>query len=902
MSFPEIQPFNEPKPPMFPLIRDTSPNKVWDLEAVESFGSKLSQKLSPLTQFQKEEIKQQQKAALYSTLQITALQTGIEHLRLNVLSSIEFVHSRQNQEKVESKAYIDYRTLLREGRLTRATVAALQAEVAAKKKLKDKYKDAQEIVDELEKADAMDLEDTTGKGFTYVHNLSLYSGASSSNPFKKGTKDYTLFENNDYFDVLTGNFMSPLRALGQQNWALSQKIIQSIQAKTLKATGLLDPFQDSGTETFDIESNYNAMLTDGTLMGSLTDQETFGFFLKRWSDVKNYGKTLNTFTGRNLDHMDITAEIIGAEEAKTNLDARKNYLQSIQDIVGEIDKLSLEDVLSGKLDKTAQVNSLREKAIRMIKAFSTSVDDASKDDLALIKAQEREIESIMTSSGYPSTDDLGTSSELEKAKAWWEAIGSKVPTAGMLIPFGLMAETAGTVADEMSLGNWTGTSKSSIAEFITPEEDGLMDKAISGYLRHLKNNDFAGTKGTGVVSELMLAIDDITYGREVFNQLLNAGYITGEGMLTSKATQDLTPETLDIDTTFSEKERIVGVLTKSLGGNLNLGKLDKTLINDKERQQISLQLPNGEKASMEDIFDKIGKGTTPEEKYSNARDAYNVFFDMVSSMMNLGVDAAGSDGTLKSTKTKEGKIAVEIYPKGSWKEWSVDSEGVGQWINVEGKPVVMEFESQSAANSFFETMKKNLALLEPVVASFAPQNNEGPVSQKSLVYINGEPTDYWLRLLNDNEGGLTSSGVIRAGSAEHRYVVDTLQNPNYFKTEEWQSVSKFLSNEIAFSLGKEIFTKTMQNKMQQARHKQQQEDYKERKEEYEAGEEDRIKEDMKKENEKKAEKNRELKEAEKKKENEQKQLEEADRKRAELQREKENKERQAQQKKASEKG
>jgi len=86
MSLPEIQPFSEPRPPMFPLIRDTSPDKVWDLEKVESFGSKLADKLHPLTQFQKETLVEQQKAALYTTLQMAALEKGTDHLGLNNLN------------------------------------------------------------------------------------------------------------------------------------------------------------------------------------------------------------------------------------------------------------------------------------------------------------------------------------------------------------------------------------------------------------------------------------------------------------------------------------------------------------------------------------------------------------------------------------------------------------------------------------------------------------------------------------------------------------------------------------------------------------------------------------------------------------------------------------------------
>jgi len=296
---------------------------------------------------------------------------------------------------------------------------------------------------------------------------------------------------------------------------------------------------------------------------------------------------------------------------------------------------------------------------------------------------------------------------------------------------------------------------------------------------------------------------------------------------------------------------------------------------------------------MEGVFELIGKGTTPEEKYTNAREAYNVLFDLMTTMSKLGVDAAGGDGALKYEKAKNGNIVVEAYPKGSWREWTLDEAGEGSWKTITDQPITLEFKDLAEANAFFDKIKKNVALLEPVLGSFAPLNNESAVTQKSLVYQNGEVVESGLRLLTDNEGSLNASGLIKSGSADYRYFIDTVENPNYFKTEDWQNVSKYLSKEIAFSLGKEIFTKSMQNKMQQARHKQQTEDYKEKKEEYEEGEYDKIKDEMKRENDQKSVRLKEEKELEKKKENERKQIEEADRKRVEAQRDKENQERAA---------
>jgi hypothetical protein len=834
--------FDEPKPSMFPLMQEVVPDRNWEIDPEKRFGKQL---YNQLTDDRKQEVAQQKKAGFHSTLQLATLQTGTSHFGIETLAGIEQGQGRGNSELVNRSSYVNLNTVIDDSVLTQAVAANISQEVRAKKnKLDD---DTIVDVDDVEEAEN---KDTLARGFTYVHNANIYKGAASLNPFKKGDSEhYKMFENNDYFKMLTQGFMSPLRALGQKAWDKASGIMNAIQSKAVKVEGVIDPFRGNKVEEFDIESNYNAILANEEYWKSWDKEDFYGFILRRWSDVKNYQKTMRSIVGSasTLTH---EMSLISESEAV----ADDNYMQfadkaqKIEDLMKEVETKNL----------SADLDSVTQEEINAIKIQTQSLIDSleesplSDQEAAVLVKHKQEWEALAEAQGLDLNPAKNSSLVPDSVVDWWENQANIVPSVGMILPFGLMAETAEHTAKEMALGNWGGAHDSDLAAFINDEEGGFMDLAISGYLDYLAETELDGTKAAGRVTERMLGIDSIEYGRQVFNSLQKAGYLTAGGDITEKFKINSSPEDLEITVNDAEKERIHSILFKQMSSDVNFDKLDVGLINGFEKGNVKLTLPDGSAKSIEDVFGMIGTGDTAQDKYSTARDAYNVLFDMMTSMMDLSSEGE-SNGNLKLKKTDNGFQAT-VYPKGSWEEWDpelttgLNEAGeevpIGGWKTVSGEPVNITFETQEEAKAFFQKIRSTVANLEPIVATFEPVDNSGP-GRTSLVYQDGNVVESALRVLVDNEGELGADGPISFGGAEHAYKIDNLYHHTFFKTEQWQASQKYIVQNTAYKLGHESFKKSQENRIFKMRHKKQKEDYKERKKEHEEKEYWRVRDEYK---------------------------------------------------------
>lgn len=839
MGFLDRNPFNDIKPSMLPPMQQTNPNMMWSENPESKFGESLAKFIKDPKKAA--QLTTQKSAAKQATLQLATLQKSTDHFGLNVLSAIDQNNTRANTENVHRKSYINYNSLFSSGALTQQVAAAVQGEIKQKKKINDD----DDIIDadDITQGDIRD-EDTPGKGFTNPHNVNLYSGAAGFNPFKKEDSDnFKAFENE--YAMITKNFMGPMRALGKDVWDFANKQMSIIQSKTQSIKGAIDPFKTNEIDEFDIKSNYNSIIADKNLWDSWSEDQTFGFMVRRWSDIKNYSKTLRAFTGKAMDQEGavnrVETKAVITADAAVNFGQYVEAYQALSEEILNMD-LSADDVDDQRL---ADIKFQTEDLLAAMGEAPLTVEEAT--ELAQIS---QAFTSLAADKGLIDSEDYTQIADLSYVTEWLNTVGKGI-TPGMKIPFGLMAEVAGEAAAEQAFGNWGNSMDSAMSTHISDEEGGFMDKAITGYLQYLNETKLSGTTQEGVLSEKNLAIDNDAYGAYLFESLIASGFIDQQGAIIGEFTPGMSVQDITADISIRDKAHVLSVLNDIVGSSMNLDRLDHSATENRTRHSLTLIGPDGEKRSLDDTFELIGAGDTYQEKYANAREAYNTLFDVMTSMMKLETTGE-SNGKLKLVKTNQGYEA-EIYPQGEWIAWNpnaeigVDDKGepiLGAWETVSGEAMTMTFSTQDDAKQFFDKIRETVTLLEPMLGSFEDVNNGGP-GYKSLAYIDGEPAEVSLRFLIDNEGALGKNGAIQFGSSEHQFSVDTAFNPSYFKTEQWQGVSKHLTHNVAIDVGSEIFRKTIENRISKMRHKTKKENYKARKKEHEEREDSRIKGELK---------------------------------------------------------
>ncbi|MBT4552722.1 hypothetical protein HOC37_07085, partial [bacterium] len=143
-------------------------------------------------------------------------------------------------------------------------------------------------------------------GNTWAHNMNLYSGAASWNPFKAEAVEYADFESAEYLAALNNQFMSPLSILEDELdsndekklafAALNAKML-AIQNKSAGFTnpgnvddedtdlnweGAVDPYKDNNIDNFDINANYYTIAMAKDLWKNFSNEEKFTFITHAW--------------------------------------------------------------------------------------------------------------------------------------------------------------------------------------------------------------------------------------------------------------------------------------------------------------------------------------------------------------------------------------------------------------------------------------------------------------------------------------------------------------------------------------------------------------------------------------------------------------------------------------------
>ena len=839
----QAEKFPEPKKSMFPLRIEVRPNRKFDISGLDqteigtrgvgpSFGELLAQKTDDAAAAQKK------LAALQAALQVATLHKGTDHLPLNHIAAIEQIGDFSNQENKEDPNYVNYNTVLNQGSLTQA--ASVKAGQLKMKKVKSSNNNDD---DELENEDVVE-----GQEYTYAHNLNLYQGASSLNPFKQGDYgNYLAFEKNDYFQSLTQGFMSPLRDLGQDIWAISNKVMDDIQNASRQMDNLDDPFSDNKIEKFTIKANYNTLLNSPDQWKQWDPQTMFGFMIRHWSDVKNYQKTIRSFSGKVVDQLKELKKISTKDIlTKKKVGSMDQYISDVQKIVTELDKLTV----ASETQKVKDPLSKNEIA-KLHKEMDEVLELLLDDDIQInLNESQKDIvdnwKADFDNQLSEEVEEISTKDPLLDVKHWWEVVGEHATYEGMLLPFGLMAETAGKISSEMDLGNWENSLNSNTTTFIDDSKGGFIDKAMSGYIQYMKENYLDDVIKKGLVSEKDFAIDNLDYGRTVFRQLQSSGMVSPNGMITNAFDPSRRDQELGLSVSKEEVFRIRTILRSKTVSSLNLELMDQTKINDYSRYNIQLKTPQDESVTLEEIIGKINQGDTLEERYKNTRDVYNVLFDMVSSMTDVGLNKSGS-GEPKITKNGN-SYDMQIYPKGSWEEYAkneaIDGSKYTGWVKVDNVPITLSFKTEKEAQNFHAKTKQIVTLLEPLLASFDPTENVGP-GNTSKVYLDGEVKELGLRTFVDNTGNLGENGAIKYGSPEYKMTADFIHHAPYFKTKQWTDVATFISKKTFNKIGFKMFEKNQINRFIKIRHRGQKEEFNKRKKEHEEKEYYRIKDEYK---------------------------------------------------------
>ena len=829
MKYGELQ---EPKPPRFPLFIDLRPSKNVNIEKLSTNFDDILDKKSNQNQNSEQKNNNQTNKPIspklktaHSLLQMSIIHQGVKQLPHHMLANAEFIGSKQNFEGINNPAYINY-------------AAAFQAGFNSNT-INDIKKKKKELQDPTH-ADPENEDDTQAftTDLTYAHNLNLFKKLDDINPFKKlDTKNHKLFEESPMHQLLTNKFLSPLSLLGDELFTKTKNIINKINQKTPKITEAHDVYTDNNIETFEINSNYNSIEknnnNDEAQWEKWPEETTAHYLLKRHADIKQYTKVIRQFSGKINDQQ---RHIDRIEKQENTITKNQTKLDEITEKINEILKKTLTEIQENPsimndptvIEKlTTQIEDTNE-ITELIENSDLSITSESQDQFIFYKTQLDQIINLNNHNSEKLKDYFENKS-LKKSKEWWNSIGKNLNQSGILMPFGLMAESAEHVFKQSHLELNTNT---------TTQTGKLNEKLITDTANHLIKNEFHKHKPNSTITASSLMLDRLEYGETIYQALIKQNIINKHGTIINFDPNDMFQNfNLSSD---NENNRIRKILKQATQGKSSLSTYDITQINNHHREDIKLIDPHGDKWDLTTLITSLENQKSSKETYKQARKIYNILFDILETMAG---DNLKKDGKLKAKTTQvDNGISVPIYQNAEWLEYNkaikIENEEtniieeIPGWEKVEGKPLTMIFENEQKAQSLFDTIKTTLLHLEPLVASFTP-THDPDINNKEKHYKNGEIKETATRVLIDNEGELTKNGIITKESTAHRYDTDILAQKEFFQTSHWKHISTFIKSSIMLEIGTSIFSKSQINHLNKKQNKKKNDEYKERKEEWE---------------------------------------------------------------------
>ena len=829
--------FQEPKPPKFPLFIDLRPNKNSDITKTEhdNFKNVLVEKIEGDEQQKQVTTKPtaESKAVSQALLQTSLIQQGAKHLPHHLLSKTEFIGNSQNFEKVKDPSYINYAA---------AFQAGFHASSVEDIKRRKKITDEQDLDETAEDSD----KEIASEGLTYTHNLNLFNKLSEINPFKKGDfQNNNLFTGSPIHSLLNDEFMSPLRLLPQEIFEKTKTLIQQIETQSPLLQNATDVYSDNKIENFDIYSNYSSIENDTdskTNIWKNWDAETTAhYLLKRHSDVKGYSKVIRQFSGKIKEQQ---RHIDRIQEQQNSINTNNSKIQELTKKINDLSKSMITEI-------NTNINLLQDESIfEDIKTQLVDMEEIaslinqnsavlSEEEKSLFFSYQMQLTTLSESSliDQSKLKNYVENKSLEHTKNWWENVGNHIDQVGMLLPFALMADSAQTIFKKIGL---------SLQKEGNPNEETadikLQKKLINDTITHLESTHFNKYSDTFKITPEVLMIDKLGYGIEIHKKLKQLGFLSNEGELVN-----FDPDNMFQDfelLTDHENNRVRSILKHATQGNYSLSSIDKKRINSYQREDIQIEDPYGNRFDLPELLQTISDPSSVQT-YENARNTYNILFDMLQEMSGDNLN----QGQLKPTIIEnENGVEMSIYPNSTWTQYNDNIEYTDEitntlstaegWESVENQPLSLQFDSAQAAETFYTDIQTALLMLEPVVSSFEI-NDSSVIDQHGKFYQDGTITTGPLRLLVDNEGELTTDGIITKNSDNFKYEIDNITNSKFFETSHWQQIANYVKTTVITDIGVKIFSKSQVNRLNKNTHKRKKREHAERKKEWDEKEYDR---------------------------------------------------------------
>ncbi len=306
----DTNPFPKSKPALLPALMPVKSAKVWssDNESVDTYRK--------------------------ATRQVAFFQKLLDFMPQAELSWYEQSGEKErNDEDVTRANYVDYRGKLNKARWNSDKVYYTPNEMTVNENNKfitsfksnyhggdgdfaggrNQYGQTHRMYDQTNVAGTKLV---SGYANTWSHNLNMYNGARSWNPFKHSSRGnprntdrgYAQFNDDPELAKLNNQFMSPMNAIrsfnGRDIWAQINDTVLALESGSgLNLDDSSDPytFARKGINTFDIKANYYEMGMNVNKWKDWTDEQCFSFLMQSWEAKKRGFKAYQEVWGRVYD-------------------------------------------------------------------------------------------------------------------------------------------------------------------------------------------------------------------------------------------------------------------------------------------------------------------------------------------------------------------------------------------------------------------------------------------------------------------------------------------------------------------------------------------------------------------------------------------------------------------------
>ncbi|MBT6121524.1 hypothetical protein HOH45_08695 [bacterium] len=833
-----IDSFNKPKPPSIPLQMDARVKNVWKIGLADEFGKRLADIVAKEDSFKQLNLMKSSdpffnlnsklsksdysamktSASIKATRQISNFQKLLDFMPRAKLAFLDQTGDKYNNELVKSANYTDYRFALNSAFWNPKKV--LFKESKNKNKVKtDKFglffdedghpSDEFGIMEPT--PDNYLLDDVYGqtneelygetyeKGFfaaqgnTWSHNLNLYHGAASWNPFKKEGGDYDVFESSDALKPLNERFASPLEAIGNMDssvWESSNTWLQKIQEmKRIGKTGNLtkfenvhnkedmdndlnwegaaDPYKDNGDiKTFDINANFYT-LGMSEIWRTFGEEEAFSFLLLGYESKKRGISAYKDIIGRVYD----LPNQYGTEEAQ---------LSKVDGVV-ENSKQWWEEIGQHLNNKAMMI------PFGSLPAMASSVSK-------MMDTWNEWGESDITGAAAPISQNMDFKDKMigdYLSHIDTNLISKKLKGLGVMD------------TDELNgIGGLSGSEwKSTLVEHGYLTGNGTIGSSFSFLDPNFRFSVGKPVSAEKIVFDKLKVAANGAFGIES----LDRSTVGGENRKNMK-----------LQGPDGQKFRLEEILDFVNMGSTSIEKYETA------RYAYNVAFDIFESMTGIDLESKGGNGRVQGTKTGNQFEV-KVYPKASWTEWNLEKERIVQDASL-------------IPPEGSGEEVPAEAYKYNAgWEDKEAQPLFTTFGSEEEAQTFLNNIRSFIAALEPVVGGFDPTNAGGP-GHAADTYEGGVYNRTNLRVLIDNAGSIESTEFITSEHDLYRLQVDFLPHYNnegvmedpendytgirgfdrFFSTggESWgKQINTYIQQKAAFGIGKEVFEIGTMNSM-----------------------------------------------------------------------------------------